>query len=88
MLLAPHKWWLKIKSIFPIFAVAGERLGKNAKQKQQGVHVQVLCGMKDVMVKKILSVIFSGNQISGKEISGKPILGKKLPGNQFLINLT
>ena len=32
--------------------MAGKRLGKNAKQKQHGVHVQVLCGMKDVMVKK------------------------------------
>ena len=42
-------------------------LEKIGKCQLCGDHVQVLSGIKDVMIKK-LPVIFSGNQISGKEI--------------------
>ena len=57
VLLAPHKWWLKIKSIFRYLLQRVSGWAKNKKQKLRGVHVQVLCGMKDVMIKENLSVI-------------------------------
>ena len=55
VVLAPHKWWLKIKSIFRylLWRVSGWAKHKKQKLCGRGVHVQVFCGMKDVMIKKI-----------------------------------
>ena len=56
--------------------MAGKRLGKNAKQKQHGVHVQVLCGMKDVMVKKIYQSYSQETKFQGKKFLENQLRGK------------